>query len=741
LNDAAAVQPADDNELRLSAISRPPQPTMLPPTAIESRPAIDAPGGSPFDVPEPTIQSRAWPQPKALLEQLDGVATAMPSARAWVERTISSLSRLVGLSSLADPAVSAELTNLKRLADEARELAKSTNDDQARSKILRAGYALVRRLVIWDIAYSLTTSGELSAAPIVDHQAWTHALTKVDSMLQATGAAANWRKYLLIDRALSDFDSSSCSPVEQRQLARDMLYRLHSTQLSRAQEKFLKTPPFMALDEQLQARAVQTPDIVALLRAIERHESDDSTAASRSLAAEFDLIRWSPDAGLRELAEAVNAYYRNANVRVALSVALVNRMIPEQTPQLEAVEDNIVGAWVSGQSQTNTKVHISLIPDKTRWNIALEADGQVATDTTSSKGPATFYQHGWSLFRARKRITVDRRGIGVYSAEADADANTELQDYQTDFDGVPLLGGFVRAIARNQYEAAQPVAKVEVEGKIIVRAASQLDQQVAARLEKTKQEFQLKTLKPLRDLNLEPTAVDMETTSDRLIARYRIAAREELAAYTPRPQAPSDSMLSVQIHESAMNNVLDQLHLGGRRVELSELYKEMAARFAQAKKIEIPEDLPENVFVTFAEDNPLRVDCQDGRVRLTIHIAELAQQGTRNRWTNFTVHAYYAPSADQLDANLYRDGIIELIGDNRPLPLGQRTGLTAIFARVLSRNRKLHIINQQIANSPQLRDQQVTQFVIHDGWIGVALGPKAPGRQAAMHPRPNLQRE
>ncbi|MBW8885740.1 MAG: hypothetical protein JF612_13400, partial [Planctomycetia bacterium] len=353
----------------------------------------------------------------------------------------------------------------------------------------------------------------------------------------------------------------------------------------------------------------------------------------------------------------------------------------------------------------------------------------MATDTTSSKGPATFYQHGWSLFRARKRITVDRRGIGVYSAEADADANTELQDYQTDFDGVPLLGGFVRAIARNQYEAAQPVAKVEVEGKIIVRAASQLDQQVAARLEKTKQEFQLKTLKPLRDLNLEPTAVDMETTSDRLIARYRIAAREELAAYTPRPQAPSDSMLSVQIHESAMNNVLDQLHLGGRRVELSELYKEMAARFAQAKKIEIPEDLPENVFVTFAEDNPLRVDCQDGRVRLTIHIAELAQQGTRNRWTNFTVHAYYAPSADQLDANLYRDGIIELIGDNRPLPLGQRTGLTAIFARVLSRNRKLHIINQQIANSPQLRDQQVTQFVIHDGWIGVALGPKAPGRQ------------
>ena len=178
------------------------------------------------------------------------------------------------------------------------------------------------------------------------------------------------------------------------------------------------------------------------------------------------------------------------------------------------------------------------------------------------------------------------------------------------------------------------------------------------------------------------------------------------------------------------------MHLGGRKIELAELYKEMTECFAPGKKVEVPEDLPDNVFVTFAEDDPIRVDCQDGRVRLTIHITELVQQGTRNRWTNFSVHAYYAPSADQLDANLYRDGIIELIGDNRPLPLGQRTGLTAIFARVLSRNRKLHIINQQLAAAPALRDQQVTQFVIHDGWIGVARYRRHPtGRRSCIHVR------
>jgi hypothetical protein len=123
-------------------------------------------------------------------------------------------------------------------------------------------------------------------------------------------------------------------------------------------------------------------------------------------------------------------------------------------------------------------------------------------------------------------------------------------------------------------------------------------------------------------------------------------------------------------------------------------------------------------------------------VRLTIRLKELSQG--RNHWTNFTVRGYYAPSADQLDANLVREGIIELFGDDRPLPVGQRIALSGIFNKVLSRNRKLNVVNKQIAEARELRDQQVTQFVIHDGWIGIALGPKTPGRQVAMHPRAEL---
>jgi hypothetical protein len=732
-------------DLRLSStLTRPPQP-LAPPTRqdLETlRQPAEPPSASPFAIPESALPpTKAWPGPVALIEQLHALAGSTPAAGAWAGHVITGLERLVATDALADSAVPAELTALRHLADEAKPLAQSLQDDQARSKILRAGYALVRRLVIWDKVHTLVASGDLAAAPVVDYRVWTAALDNVDSLLQASGAAANWRNYLLIDRARSEFDSATCTPLDQRQLARDILHRMHSTQLSRDQERFLRTPPFKALDEQLQARAAAAPDLASLLRAIETFEHDDRSANSRALADEYDALRWSSDEDVRELADTVNTYYRNANVRVALSVDLVNRLVPQQTPRLEAVEDTILGAWVSGQSQTNTRVRIALVPDNERWNIGMEALGEVASNTASSKGPATFYQDGLSLFRARKRLTVDRRGIRLFSAQAEANANNDLNDFETDFDGIPLLGGLVRAIARRQYDSSQPAAKIEVEDKIVIRATSQLDREVAEKLEKAKQDFQAKIIKPLRDLNLEPAAVDLKTTQERLIARYRIAGRSELSAHTPRPQAPGDSILSVQIHETAMNNVLEELGFEGRRIELAELYKEMVARFGSTRKIEVPEDLPERVFVTFADEDPVRVDCQDGRVKLTIRLRELMQEGTRNRWTNFTVVAYYTPSADQLDANLRRESIIELIGDRQPLALGQRLALSGIFNKVLSRNRELHVINKQIAESPQLRDQQVTQFVIHDGWIGVALGPKAPGREAAMQPRPPLERE
>jgi hypothetical protein len=734
LGPAIGPIPADDStytaDQELALRPNPPS----PPARIETQPASE---------PEPPVTeppvTKAWPYAAGLIEQLNILMAEVPSAAAWAQDVNALLESLAQLDSLADPTAPGMLDRLNQLADVGKQIALTLPNEVDRAKVLRAGYGIVRRIVVWEQVQELAARGNVGLAPIVDRRASEAALVEVERRLAATGVAGAWRKYLRIDEVRQRFDGADSSPADQRELARDILHRLHSTQLSHEQERFLASPQITAWSKQLTSRAAETPDLVAVLAAVERYEHNhDQAELAEAVADAYDQLRWSPDKDIQELAETLNAYYRNANVRVALSAELVNRMIPKVQQLYEPVVDTIQEAQVRGESLTTTRVRLVLVPDPHRWNIGLEANGEVASNTSSSKGPATFYQQNNSIFRARKRVTVDRRGIRLQNAEAAASSNNNLEDFETEFDGIPLLGYMARAIARNQYESSQPAAREEVEGKIVWRASSQLDREVAQKLEKSKRDLQVKFIDPFRKLDLEPTAVDMETTAERLIARFRLAGRDQISAHTPRPQAPADSVLSVQIHESAMNNVLDHLRLHGKRIELRELYKDMTNRFSQ-EKVQIPEDLPEDVYVTFADEDPVRIDCQDGRVRVQIRLKDLIQEGTSNHWTNFTVRGYYQPDADQLDANLERvpDVPIELIGNR--LGIGDRVALSGIFGKVLSRNRKLNLINKQIAQAPELKDQQVTQFVIHDGWIGVALGPKAPGRTAAMHPRPELK--
>jgi len=707
--------------------------------APESQPQLTLPEDSPLPAPrEPDVQELPppsggqWAYPISLIDQLKLLAETDPVTEGWVGQVTAKLDELVAIRTLDDPSVGPILVRLKQLADNGRELALSINDDESRSRVLRAGYAIVRRVSVWEPVHALAQRGD-SPRELPSPAEWKQTMAELYKLLGGNDpAVVTWRDYLLLEKARTQFGFSGVPMEEQRKLAREILYRLQSPNLSYRQAQFLNTELFERFASQLRLWANEPTQLVDLLAAIEAYEHLELAEQSAALANLYQQLRCSPDPQIEELAETVNAYYRNANVRVAISAALVNRMLPKSAYTHEPVRDTIQGAYVEGSSATHTQLRMVLLPDENCWRLGLEARGSVTSSTASSKGPARFYQDGISYYRARKMVTVDRRGVKMFSAEAQADAQTHMVDFETDFDGIPLLGGFARGLALQKYEEASPAAKQEVESKIIGRASGQLDREVAIKLQEGQKNFQTKVLDPLRELKLDPTAVSMQTTTERLIARYRLAGREQVAAHTPRPQAPGDSLLSIQIHESAMNNALEHLGLQGRRVELRELYKEITARFSQGKALTPPDDLPEDVYVTFAEKDPVRVDCQDGRVRLTIRLQELSHGN--KKWNDFQIRAYYAPDSDQLDANLVRDGVIELGGER--LRFGDQVALRGIFSRVLSRNRKLELVNKQIAQSKELSDQQVTQFVIHDGWLGVALGPKHPERTTTLTPIP-----
>lgn len=670
----------------------------------------------------PPQSAGVWPHAEALHRQLALLAEASPADALWAKRVQVQLNALVAIDSLASPQVAPVLNQLAELVDEVDRDVTPQIPSRERTLRFRAAFALARRLAVWGVVAQLAAAGsDTLPAPVFTRSELAASLADIDQLLRTVRSGKSWSTYLHLAELNRLAAGNALPDAEARELAREVLRRLDSPRLEKQQHEFLSREPFCRLADTLRPAAQDPIDWAGLLARLEERESADSSLVAGQIAEMYQIIRWSADDAQLRLADAVNDNHRNANVRIALSAELLNRFIPPPQIMAEKVVDNVRGADVVGRSESVARLRIVLLPDRLRWKLGLEAQGNVASETESSKGPARFWNDGLGQFNARKILTLDRRGLAVARAQAHADSEAYLNYFETDFDGFPLIGHLARSIARNQYESEQPYARQEVSEKISRRASQRLDQEVDQRIVNAEREFKQQLIAPLDRLNLEPTPVDMETTDRRLIVRYRLAGPHQLAAYTPRPQAPGNSMVSMQLHESMFNNTLENLKLDNRRVDLRTLYVEMLRRF-DAKQIKIPDDLPEDVTVHFAERDPVRISCEEGRVKLTIRLKELDHAETHT-WRNFEVHGYYRPSDNQLEANLVRDGNLELAGEE--LKLGDQIALRSIFAKVLSRNRQLSIVNKQLLTRPQLADLQVTQFVVQDGWIGVALGPKS----------------
>jgi len=211
--------------------------------------------------------------------------------------------------------------------------------------------------------------------------------------------------------------------------------------------------------------------------------------------------------------------------------------------------------------------------------------------------------------------------------------------------------------------------------------------------------------------------------------RLRLAGDTQLAAHTPRPRVATDAMLSLQVHESSANNALDRLGLAGKRLTLEELIQLVCAQVGVEPKI--PEELPEGVSVTFAKQQPIRVECRDGLVH--VHVALDAIESGRRDWYDIVARVAYKPVCSGQQVFLEREGPIQLGGKGQEgrMELALRT----IFGKIFPKGRPIEVLPEQIAKNPKLADVQASQAVSSDGWFALTLQQRTTPAIAAP-PRP-----
>jgi hypothetical protein len=667
----------------------------------------------------------SWPLPRVLLNQLDDLVQREPSAD-WARQAAALVRELCRQVDEAGRAPSRILNELQEVAGEP-----VVATDSQSGQSIRAHYALTRWLDVWKPAASLDETRTAGIADEGSSDGVAKSLVDVESLLEHGAPAAAWRKYLRLGTIARLAEDPQANGEERRAVARKVLDRMDLSTLTQAQRRFLAEPAIVEFANALHSWATESVGSTRLLKHINAYEQSGLPSDAQLVANDWRGLRWQSASQAQRVSKGLETHYRNANLRVALTADMLNRWLPQPDATELPVRDRIMNVPVRGWNTTFTDLSVRLVPDPRRIRIGLEADGLIASNTVSTSGPARFRNQGQSTFLVRKLLVLGPHGLAVWPAVAEADNNFNyLVSVETGFDGVPLVGSLVRGIARSQHDEKQGEARMEVEYKIATRSRDQFDAEIDPRLVQAAQKIQDKQVATLQRLGLELVPVGLSTTEERVVARVRLASSEQLGAHTPRPRAPSDSWASLQVHQSAINNAIESLDLNGRSFSIEELFAWIA------KKLDRPElanqeDLPADVYVRFADQDAVRVRCEDGRAEVMFSFAELKQG--RNRWHDFKIRSYYLPKQHGMTPRFERDrGTIFLEG--KSLKGRPHIALRAIFSRVLSLNRDLNLIDESIANDPRLKGLSISQFVVAHGWIGLAYSPQRPAANVVRRP-------
>ncbi len=666
----------------------------------------------------------AWQTTEALrarLARLEGHR----ATRDWAVETRQAVERLGRAFAGGGGEVGTGFDHLQRLSARVPELAATLEDRQVAKELLRAGHALERRLGIWgEIHRQAAQPRRPKPAPSADMRRLSTALETLDRLLPATREGRAWREYLLIEALRASLARGSESSDQVRAIAQEVVRRTSQTPVALQQQRFLALPPLVALLAELQVVAAEPIEPSRVLADLERYEQTRLPSDAERLARDCQWLLLSPDPAERRLGQWVEAYYRNANVRLCVAAELLNRWLPRREPEYLTVQDTILGRPVRGRSMTSADVVVRTLPDPRHARLALEVSGHVASLTSSWAGPARFWSDSNAVYVARVPLQLDLSGIQVGQTQVQVFNNVRLRDLETDFDRIPLVGALAQGVARAQHEQSLPAANQEARYKIAQRARERIEAETSQQLALASQRLERQVLLPLGELMLCPVLISAATDERRFSMRVRVAGDDQLGSQTPRPQAPGDSLASFQFHETVLNNALTRLELGGRTFSLDEL----AMRISQRLKCSRPwESNPEHVdvTVTFAQEDPIGVHFEDGQVVVTVSLAQLSKPP--QSWENFQVRAFYEPEIEGRSARLVREGVVRLIGPR--LNLGSQIALRGIFSRTFSRTRPWELTPERLRQSAELSDLEITQFVLEDGWAGIALGPRRSARQ------------
>jgi hypothetical protein len=679
-----------------------------------------------------------WPKPDQLLKEISQFEEH-DVTRAWAVRTkrlveflcaqpeVTSQESVTALTEVHKQA-QAVTTLINRVAQADPSGANSYESTELISKLQRFQYRLNRRIEVW--------AGVIDHAKAIAVRKLTPVKTvslgglpeDLDALLQQQNRGnVGWQEYLAWDdlvaaSKVTNMDKSA--KVALRKAAQKFLGRYHSPSLTEGQRGLFQPYFSPELLEAIRDAASDEIDYVGLMTVIEAMESKNSGKYANYLNKQYQNLLWSDDPIAQEIAATIDSHWRNANARIAINERLINQMLPQVPAMMEPVSERVQGVKVSGQSLIENELRIVLIPNENEISLGIETIGQVTSETVAKQSGFTFQNKGLADFKVFQKLAFSRTGVTSEAAQATSSARQRLIGLRGNFDRVPLVGKLTRMIAKKKADETTPEANKLTRQRVEEGAKQRVEQEVEQMVGQLRRGMQTHVLSRLIAMDLEPETVQLSTSQQRITGRFRFAGRDQMAAYQPRPTDFESDLLTVQFHQSAINNLVHRFGLNGQEFNAVSLGQHIAKITGIPYQ---PKNADTEATFKFAKHDAIRVDFEDGIASLKFSFRSF-QIGKGRPWKNIAVKANFTPRYIGTRIVLDLDNVFDLEGKN--LSLGDNLAIRGAFKVILDRQYAFDLMPASVKAKVPNVAFAIDRLSLADGWCGVAIDNAANVNQA-----------
>jgi hypothetical protein len=348
-------------------------------------------------------------------------------------------------------------------------------------------------------------------------------------------------------------------------------------------------------------------------------------------------------------------------------------------------------------------------------------------NTRSTKGPVTVCSEGLTELSAQKRIYIDDERVWADPTIASASTQTRLTGI-----GIKSRFGknFIRRVASKKVSQLKPKIEAISERRAQERVRREFESETAEAIGQASQDYEHKFRRPLKARGWYPELLRMSTTNEELTVVGRKALRDQIAAFTDPPKADNDTILSVRVHETLVNNA-SEITLAGRTITQEFVEEQLKERDG-----ELPESLTSDPdqppwSITFAKRKPVEINSKDGSFKLTIRGSRYTS-GDRSFpamdiWVAYKIES----AADKI--RLVRDGEVQIYppgfvpGGDKKLSVSE-TSLRRILQKRFGKVFKeivdiepLELPDQLAAAGPLPMEQLEAR---KDGWMAIGWRKK-----------------